>query len=266
VVEYASSLPPVTIAENKLGQVLINLLLNAAQAIAPGNVSNHRVTISARVATTPGQRVVEVRDTGCGMSPEIAGSIFERFFTTKPSGTGLGLAVCREIVASVGGAISVESELGAGTVFRFTLPIAGTVDAVPPAEKRITGPFRRGRILVIDDEELVALAIKRILDDQVVVTATSGKAALELIARDEDFDVIFSDLGMPNMTGVELFEALRTLSPQLARRVVFLTGGATTAVAAQFLTSLSNMRLHKPRDLDRLPNIVQELLAEQHER
>ncbi|NMO23429.1 histidine kinase [Pyxidicoccus fallax] len=110
----------------RLGQVFLNLLLNAAQAIAPGNVEENEVRVVARVSL-PGPVVVEVRDTGCGISPEHRERIFDPFFTTKPLGvgTGLGLAVCHGIVTALGGTLTVDSQPGQGSTFRVTLPVAG---------------------------------------------------------------------------------------------------------------------------------------------
>jgi signal transduction histidine kinase len=113
--------PPIRGSEGRLVQVLINLLVNAAHAIPPGAPDRHRVTVSAEVAA-PGRVVIAVADTGSGIAPEVLPRIFEPFFTTKPSGLGLGLAVCRDLVSSLGGQLEVESAPGQGTTVRIVLP------------------------------------------------------------------------------------------------------------------------------------------------
>jgi PAS domain S-box-containing protein len=117
--------PPVTGAEGRLSQVFLNLLLNAAQAIPPGHAEEHQVTV--RIRSGADQQVrVEIRDTGCGISAEQLGKIFNPFFTTKPAGvgTGLGLSICHEFVAAHGGRIEVQSEVGRGSTFSVVLPAA----------------------------------------------------------------------------------------------------------------------------------------------
>ncbi|WP_437782488.1 ATP-binding protein [Sorangium sp. So ce1097] len=128
--------PPVHANEAQLGQVILNLLVNAAQALPDGNEAENEIRIST--AAAPPDRVrIEVRDTGPGIAPELRSRIFDPFFTTKPigEGTGLGLAICHGIVASFGGEIGVESEVGRGACFRVLLPVwrAGAGAAGPRA-------------------------------------------------------------------------------------------------------------------------------------
>ena len=128
LVEDCGQVPPVLGNPARLGQVFLNLLINAAQAMPPGKVEENEIRVVAR-QEAPGHVTVEVRDTGCGIPPEHLARIFEPFFTTKPAGqgTGLGLAVCHDIITASGGTLGVESEPGRGTTFRITLPVA------PPA-------------------------------------------------------------------------------------------------------------------------------------
>ncbi|PYP67103.1 MAG: hypothetical protein DMD36_16020, partial [Gemmatimonadetes bacterium] len=153
VVTEAGKVPPVALDETKLGQVLVNLLLNAAHAIAPGALDTNTVSVTARPAAE-GRVVIEVRDTGCGMAPEVLKRVFEPFFTTKPvgMGTGLGLAICHGIVASAGGDLQVESHVGEGSVVRVVVPVVKTAPRAAPAAVE-PATDRRGRILVIDDED-----------------------------------------------------------------------------------------------------------------
>jgi signal transduction histidine kinase len=134
VVEDCADIPPVQGNAARLGQVFLNLIINAAQAIAPGRAEENEIRVTARLGEL-GRVTVDVSDTGSGIAPEILERIFEPFFTTKPvgEGTGLGLAVCRSVVTSMGGDITVESQLGRGTTFRITLPAFSSTDAQVPA-------------------------------------------------------------------------------------------------------------------------------------
>lgn len=121
LIEDLQPVPPVPGSEGRLGQVFLNLLVNAAQAIPAGAPDDHQIRVSTRAAAA--SVIVEVSDTGCGMPPEVLRRVFDPFFTTKPSGegTGLGLAICHKIVTTLGGEIQAESQVGVGSVFRVTL-------------------------------------------------------------------------------------------------------------------------------------------------
>src|SRR5262249_19091952 len=148
-----------------LGQVVLNLLLNAAQAIPEGDPTRHQISI--RVDTTSvGMAILEVQDTGCGIPAENLPRIFDPFFTTKPigKGTGLGLAVCRGLVAGLGGSIAVDSNVDLGTTFRVELPLAE--EDGKAAARRMAAPSvpqRRGHVLIIDDDRQTAAALGRLL-------------------------------------------------------------------------------------------------------
>jgi PAS domain S-box-containing protein len=251
---------------SRLEQVLINLLVNAAHAITPGHAERNEVTVTLQ-SDESGRAVIEVRDSGEGMRPEIVSRIFEPFFSTKKpeSGTGLGLSICHGIVKSLGGDIEVSSEPGSGTTFKVSLPPApqkqGTVRSQEaPAE----APARHGRILVVDDESALLRAIQRILEDEghFVEGTESAMDALAMIERGDRFDLIFSDLMMPTMTGVDFYETLLARNPSLARSVIFISGGAITAKVDAFLKSIPNLRLEKPFKATQLRDIVQQALAE----
>ncbi len=261
IVTEAGKVPPVAIDETKLGQVLVNLLLNAAHAIAPGNVDTNTVSVTAR-PTAEGRVVIEVRDTGCGMAPEVLKRVFEPFFTTKPvgMGTGLGLSICHGFVASAGGDLQVESHVGEGSVVRVVVPVVKTAPRAAPAAVE-PATDRRGRILVIDDEDTVLRAIRRILKQHDVVCTKSAREALGLLERSKSFDIIFSDLMMPDMTGVAFYEELLRTRPEDAARVVLLTGGALTAEIADFLATVPNLHLEKPFGVVGLRATVQQILS-----
>lgn len=228
VVRELEPVPPVLANEARLGQVFLNLLVNAAQAVPAGAPERHAITIATGVAH--GRVVVDVRDTGVGIPPEVQGRIFEPFYTTKApgEGTGLGLAIVREIVRQLGGDITLQSEVGRGTTFRVTLaaaPVEGPGESAPAPD---AGP-PRGRVLVIDDESMIVSFLKRAIElDHEVVGYTDPVAALAALRQGDDYDVILCDVMMPELTGTELWRVLQAERPALAARLVFITGGVYT--------------------------------------
>jgi CheY-like chemotaxis protein len=243
-------------AEHELGQVFVNLLLNAAQAIPEGRAPANVVRLAGR--TEGGFAVVEVRDTGVGIPPENLRRIFDPFFTTKPpgQGTGLGLSIVHGIVSSLGGTIEVESEQGMGTVFRVRLP--ATSDAERPAAAPPAPPPAppRGRVLVLDDEPLVARAIARALEAHEVSELTSPREALRRVEGGERWDVVVCDLMMPEMDGPEFARRVAEAAPEMRERLVFVTGGAFTTAAEEFLDRSGHPFLEKPIDAATLRSMI----------
>jgi PAS domain S-box-containing protein len=251
-------IPPVLASAHRLGQVFLNLLINAAQAIAEGQADQNRIRVTCR-AFGPRQVAVEISDTGCGIPAEHLSRIFEPFFTTKPVGvgTGLGLSVCHGIVTGLGGDIAVESRPGA-TTFRVTLPavslaMAGAGEAAAAAGK--------ARILIVDDEPMVARALARILAMHDVTVLNSGPEALERLQTEPAYDVVLCDLMMPEMTGMELHERLCQAGTTPCDRLVFITGGAFTPQARAFLARVPNPRVEKPFEPAALRALVDGLVA-----
>jgi PAS domain S-box-containing protein len=262
VVKEYGGVPRVTANESRLGQVLLNLLVNAVQAIPEGNYLNNEIRIRTWVE---GENVViGIRDTGTGIAPEVQRRLFTPFFTTKPVGvgTGLGLAISHRIVTAMNGTITFDSELGKGTEFRITLPIAGpTVQPVTQKLPTTTVATRRGRVLVIDDEESLGQAIRRYLaQDHDVEAVTSARVALDMLAGGARYDVILCDLMMPQITGMEVHDTVAKLDPAQADKIVFVTGGAFTESARTFFETTPNHRIEKPFDLKTLRHLVNELI------
>jgi signal transduction histidine kinase len=258
VKEYGA-VPLVRANEPRLGQVLLNLIVNAAQAITEGNVEQNVIRVLTEVDSASGLVAVEVRDTGPGIPPEVLPRIFDAFFTTKPVGigTGLGLSICHKIVSGLGGEIQVKSEIGKGTSFRVLLP--PTVDeATLPAPLLVVAPSaRRGKVLIIDDEPVIARAIGRSLEREHEVTIeSSANVALQQIVGGARFDVILCDLMMPQMTGMDLHRELQRANAEQAAQMVFLTGGAFTHGARTFLDEVPNQRIEKPFDTQQIRAIV----------
>ena len=261
IVREFAGVPTVKAAESRLGQVFVNLLVNAAQAIREGNVEGNEIRVSTK--SLPGGRVVvEVRDSGVGMTPEVMAHVFDPFFTTKAvgEGTGLGLSICHGIITSLGGEITFESTPGIGTVARVVLPVAEAHAALPPAPPAET-PAPSARILIIDDEPSVAKALKRLIGKvEDVAILTDAREALQRIEAGERYDLIVSDLMMPAMTGMDLHRALLARQPEQAARMVFVTGDAFTQEARAFLAQFPGRHLEKPFDLAEIRRVVREVL------
>ncbi len=258
VKEYTCA-PKVEANESRLGQVVLNLIVNAAQSIPEGCAEKNTIRVVSKT-TDAGWALIEVGDTGSGIPPADLDRIFDPFFTTKPVGvgTGLGLAICHRIVTDLNGRIEVESDCGKGTTFRVLLPPVKS-EAEEVKDPVIAAPLatRRGRLLVIDDEVGIGRAIKRSLSPHHDITAlTSAEEALALIASGARFDVILSDVMMPEVTGLEFHERLTALVPEQAARIIFLTGGAFTPKAREFLDRMTNLRIEKPFDMAELQAVV----------
>ena len=253
VIKELFAVPAVAASEWRLGQVFLNLLVNAGQAIAEGAPDQNEVRV--RTLVRDGQVVVEISDTGAGIPAEILERIFDPFFTTKPAGvgTGLGLSICQNIVHELSGRIEVASAPGKGTTFTVLLPPAHEDQPRRASAEPAAPPGRRARVLVVDDEPLLRAALLRLLTPAHDATAVaSAKDALTLLAKGERYDVLLCDLMMPGMTGEDLHEELKKLAPALAAHTIFLTGGAFSGRAADFLQRIPNPRLEKPFHPDEL--------------
>jgi signal transduction histidine kinase/BarA-like signal transduction histidine kinase len=251
-----AEVPPVEGNEARLGQVFMNILMNAAQAIPEGEADAHEILVASRT-DAEGNAVIEITDTGIGIAEDQLPFVFDPFFTTKGDGTGLGLAVSHGTVKSLGGAITVESELGGGTTFRVVLRPAKT--ALVPASSHFLDvrAVEPRRVLIIDDERLVADAIARSLaDDNQVEVVTDARQALARLDAGERYDVVLCDLMMPAMTGMDLYAEVVRRMPKLASRLIFMTGGAFTQRARAFMESVKNPCLEKPLDMGRLRSLV----------
>jgi PAS domain S-box-containing protein len=255
--------PRVWANEGRVEQVILNLLLNAAQAMSEADAATNEIRVSVR-ADGAGRAILEVSDNGEGIPPEILPRIFDPFFTTKPLGlgTGLGLSICHGIVGSLGGQITVHTEAGEGTTFRVTLPTAPAgADETTPPSGRPPPMGLRGRVLVVDDEVHLANTMRELLAaEHDVMAVTGGSEALGTLRSGTEFDVIFCDLTMPGVTGMDLYRRVREEKPGLERRIVFMTGGAFTPRAAEFLASVDNRRVEKPFDMALVERIVREML------
>lgn len=242
---------PTTVADaTAIKQVLLNLLNNAQQALVGWDGVRH-ITVSTTMAGGGHEQrlVLEVADTGPGIAPEHLALVFEPFFTTKPigEGTGLGLSICYGIVKQYDGDIRVQSRPGEGTCFSVELPVR-TLDAHPMEEPLPPdGPTPMRRILVIDDEPIVTALLARLLGEQGfdVDVCHDSLLAFDYIGRTE-YDLIISDIRMPAMSGEQLYEELLRRAPQLAHRLLFISGDTASRGTREFLDQTGVMCVEKP--------------------
>lgn len=262
LVKELAKLPPVNAEPGKLAQVFTSLLLSAAHSIEEGATLDNEIRVATYVDA--GMVVIAIRDTGPGMPEAVRARLFEPFYTTGAPdyGTGLGLSLSVEIVRLHGGTIEVESEEGRGTRFEVRLP-ALAEDPGPADEMGALAPSlrtpseRRARILVIDDDHAVLRAYRRMLSARHdVVLASGGAEGLDLLEKDDGFDIVLCDVMMPQVDGPMVYDALAERAPQLADRLVFCSGGAFTSRAKEFLASVRNPYLSKPIDPDALETAI----------
>lgn len=260
--------PAVIGASSRLVQAFLSLVVHAARSTLEGGRGDDRVHITTRADAANSRVIIELSDGGVGMTPEIAKRIFEPSFPfgARDLGAGLGLSVCQGIITAMGGEIAVESRLGDGTTFRVTLPALTASPQAPAvsaggAEPTMTSGAAappRMRVLVLDDEIVLANALGRTLEPDFEVTVlTSSREALRRLREGAEFDAILCDLIMPGVTGIALYEELSRTRPALADRMVFMTGGTFTARARSFIAERPDRALEKPFEITALLAILE---------
>lgn len=262
VVRNSETVPAIWGCSSRLGQVFLNLVLNAAQSFEDDDPEENRIEINL-ITGESGTVSIRIADNGVGIPEHSLRRIYDPFFTTKPSGlgTGLGLSICHQLVLGMGGEIRVESSEGVGTSFEVIFPVANSSGAPEPIApirlpvEAVTAKTR-SKVLIIDDEKQVGETLIRGLKGHDVTATTRGKDAIELIRNGTQFDVVFCDVMMPEMTGMDMHARLKELDPILASNVVFMTGGAFTPRAQLFLDSVENRVIEKPFDLRAIQALV----------
>ena len=258
-------IPVIRANDGRLAQVFLNLLVNAAHSIDEGAVDNNEIRV--KTFKRGSNIVIEVSDTGSGIEEKNLDTIFEPFFSTKEIGvgSGLGLSICRSIITSMGGKISVASVEGVGTT--FTVEIPGKQSKVNPTAKKTdessesNAPAVRGRIMIVDDEPGILGILRRVLgEDHEIIPVSSGFEARRKIEAGELPDLVLCDMMMPKMTGMDLYDWMATSAPSIVPKMVFITGGAFTPRAKRFLDEVDNLHLEKPIDLKNLRKMVRELV------
>ena len=248
----------------RLEQVFVNLLLNAVHALPDGRPEN-RIDVRSRVAED-GRVVIEIEDNGLGMSPDVLRRVFDPFFTTKPpgEGTGIGLSISHGIVSQMGGEIEIDSEEGRGTIARVYLVRASENDlpesvvmSAQPAKK-----VSRARVLIVDDEPNLTASLSMLISDEHEVSAVnSGDAACAALLNGGVFDVVLCDITMPGMSGMDVYSRVADGRPDLLSRFVFMTGGACSTRAADFLARVPNRVLEKPFTFQAVTGVISEVVG-----
>jgi CheY-like chemotaxis protein len=263
--EFAPGLPPVFVDPHQIQQIVLNLLINAEQAMID---AHGRGRLLLRTWEDPDRDavVLEVTDDGPGVPDEMQAKVFDPFFTTKPvgKGTGLGLSVAYAIAQEHGGRISVRSAGEAGASFLLELPVSGMRVRAPDAAPSVSlPPVPKGtRALVIEDEAALGDAVAAALADEGFRPdrAENGEEALVRI-RERHYDVIICDLKMPKVDGMAFFRDVSARMPHIARRLIFVTGDVAGTDAERFLEESGCRWVPKPFRLKDLVRLARETLS-----
>jgi two-component system NtrC family sensor kinase len=259
--ELTEDLPETMADPHQLQQVFLNLIVNAEQAMIDAH-GKGLLRISTRSET--GKLLIFFSDDGPGIPRENLRRIFEPFFTTKTvgKGTGLGLSICQGIIGEHGGRIDVVSTVGRGTTFIIELPVTRWVPVpIPEAGVERVPAVTRKKILVVEDEP----QIRQLFEDVIrtaghqVQTAPNGRVALELLDH-EKFDLIITDVKMPEISGAEFYAELKRKGAALEQRLIFVTGDLMNAETMQFIESTGRAWLGKPFDIAVVTRTISECL------
>jgi two-component system NtrC family sensor kinase len=253
VQDFDPDLPGTMVDTNQILQVLLNIIINAEQAMRPGLDDGGQGTLRISTRTVrAGVVAASFADSGPGMSQETLRRIFDPFFTTKEAGdgTGLGLTISYGIVEEHGGRIWAEST-SSGSTFHVELPVLTGAPAAPSRPREdvpvAASKTDRRRILVVDDEEAIQQLLTGVLemDGHDVAVANNGREALDRVGK-EAFDLIITDIKMPVMGGPDMYRRLRDDRNPLAERVIFITGDTVAPDTRKFLQDIDNTVLAKP--------------------
>jgi CheY-like chemotaxis protein len=266
-------IPCINADRSQLHQVFINLCVNARDAMPSGGV----ITINTRLVPAANLRnehpaadasnyvCIEVSDTGEGMTEETRKRIFEPFFTTKEigKGTGLGLSVVFGIIQSHNGFIDIESELGKGTTFRIYLPESQMIEPINEKVEKTLEEMPGGTetLLIVEDEEMLLMPLQMVLIEKgyKVLSAEDGLTALKIYQeRKDDIALVLTDLGLPNMTGLEVSQRIKKVNPN--ERIILATGFLDPEMKSEFLDAGIQHFLYKPYDLKKVLKVVREVL------
>jgi PAS domain S-box-containing protein len=247
---FDPDLPPAFADPKQVQQVLLNLFTNAVQAMAGRQPARLRVSVTGM----DGRLAVRVNDTGAGIPNEILPRIFDPFFSTKREGTGLGLSVSYAIARAHEGELTVTSEAGSGTTFSLLLPVATS------SQETICN------VLLVDDDPEVAESLSHMLANEGlrVMCAANGREALEILSSGA-WDAVFLDVRLPDLSGLEVFAELSRLRPEIASRVVFVTGGVWRAESPLRHRLPSQPVLAKPCSQERLHDVLRSLRTQRRQ-
>jgi len=260
LVKRFEPVPMIAAFPGRIVQALVNMLTNAAEAINGGAYHKHRIVVSTRLKDD--HVVVGVSDTGVGIQEDSRDRIFTPGFTTKANegGMGLGLTACRRVAQEHGGTLEVHHLPDHGTRFELVLPIDTGLKAIEQRKESrpvSEAPLKPGRLLIIDDDAMVLSALRRRLRRRYdTVTVLGGAEALARLSEDPAFDSIVCDLMMPEIDGKAFYNAIKKDHPQLANRIVFMSGGAFTPRLRKFAAAVPNPVLQKPVSREDLESML----------
>lgn len=270
--DYPTDLWPITGNPTQIHQILLNLCVNARDAMPNGGLlllsASNRTLTAEEASQIEGARagswlVIEVKDNGTGIPPEILHQIWQPFFTTKIAGkgTGLGLTTVRSIAASHNGFVTLESEVGVGTVFRVYLPADEISFEATPTQSPNAAPHGNGElILVVDDEENIRQIARDILSQhgyRVILAADGAEAADSFGSHASEIDLIITDLDMPNFDGLELIQVIRKINPNM--KILIMSGGNPESKSKHTASGICGPLLNKPFDIQTLLQRVNEV-------
>jgi CheY-like chemotaxis protein len=248
--EYEEA-PFVEASRARLVQAVVNVIRNALEAIPSENAERYRIWLRTKTSEE-GYALLEVEDNGVGLGEDLVGRVFEPFFTTKAGATGVGLAVSQGILSAIGGTIAFHRR-SPGTLVQIRLP--------PYRRRSERGPDQAARVLIIDDEEKVCTALRRILGGRYQTSIQiDPREALAAFRKGERYDLVFCDLRMPYISGQDLYRELEKIAPEQVERIVFMTADPERATHSQFLCSVSNFYVEKPFDTQRVRELAIEAM------
>lgn len=264
VKELDPKLPKTMVDPNQIQQVLTNIILNAEQAMSE---SHSRGQLQVRTGLKKKTHIeISFSDDGPGIPKDVIGKVFDPFFTTKEpgKGTGLGLAIAYGITKEHGGEIYVSSEEGQGTTFLIDLPVLERKAVLRRDEEKTTpeNPItvKGKRMLIVEDEEIVVNLIKGVLEEEDIIVdfARNGKEALKIIGTNQ-YDLIVCDIRMPQMNGIALYNEVKTMNPDLARRIIFITGDPSSETI-DFINETGNEFITKPFKIEKFMTRINSVL------
>ena len=258
----AAATPRVRADAMRLYQVLLPLVLQATRAIADGEATRNRIVVRIRHEADRSMVRIDVEDTGAALPPAELARIFEPYSSigTTSRAHGLGLSVCRNVVTELGGTIEAAPSDEMSTRLTVRLP-AARADVPIHVPNRVANdptPLAALRILIIDDDAFVARALRRLMRNHEVSIETKAANALQKLA-DERYDLVLCDVMMPDMSGIDFYSAVSTIDQRFADRIIFMTGGAFTRGASDFLEGIDNPCLTKPFDMSELETAIEEI-------
>ena len=260
LVKCFEPVPMIAAFPGRIAQALVNLLTNAAESIDGGAYEKHRIVVSTRLEGD--HVIVAVTDTGAGIHEDDRARIFTPGFTTKAheGSMGLGLSSCKRVAKEHGGTLEVHHLPDCGTRFELLLPVDTGLHAVEQRRESrpiSEAPVKRARVLIVDDDAMVLSALRRRLRRRYdTVTVLGGVEALARLSEDPGFDSIVCDLMMPEVDGKSFYDAIQKDHPQLADRIVFMSGGAFTPRLRRFAAAVPNPVLQKPVSREDLESML----------